>query len=134
VRLDLPQSRGVVDADQVRHAVGQGAPLDLRQCRQFRLVDRDHQLADFAVRQTLLPAVLTDRLPARHAQPGLERTVSVVEARVHHAGVVPGLVRGEPGFLLEDRHLAELPLGQGPCQGDAHDPSADDPYAFTHVR
>jgi hypothetical protein len=52
---------------------------------------------------------------------------------MHDAGVVPGLVGGQPVLLLEDGDIADPGLGQGAGQRDPHDAAANNSDSFSHA-
>ncbi len=61
------------------------------------------------------------------AEPGLERAGHVVDARVHDAAVVAGLVGADDRLLVEDRQAqVRTPLAQAERGGEPDDPGADD--------
>ncbi len=74
-----------------------------------------------------LRAVRAQQLHSAPAQLRLQRARRVVDARVYHAAVPAGLMRGDLVLLLEhgDRRVG-LDLGETPCDGEADDPGADD--------
>ena len=93
-------------------------------------LDRDDELAALDVRQRLLQAVVTQQQPPAGAQLGLQTARRVVDAGVHDAGVVPGLVRGEPVLLLEDVHAGpRIPARELATHGQADDAAPDHPEA-----
>src|SRR4030095_4358871 len=61
------------------------------------------------------------------AEARLEGARLVVDAGVDHAAVVAGLMRGDPGFLVEDDHAClRIAVRQGKGGGEAHDAAPDD--------
>ena len=75
----------------------------------------------------LLGAVLAGRRSALAAEAGLEAAGRVVDAGVDDAAVVPGLVPGDLGLLLDDEDVrARSPAQDLVCRRETDDPAADD--------
>jgi len=86
----------------------------------------DHDLAAALVGDAVLGAEAVERLAARDAVACLERARQVVEAGVHDAAVVSGLVGGHAILGLEHRHRRPRALGERQRGGQADDAAADD--------
>ena len=125
--LDLPQLVSL-EPPHARHAVLDRAPLELAQAAELGLVDGNDELAAFLVGDPPLGAVRLELRDPEAAEPGLQRSGRVVDARVHDAAVAPGLVRRDVGLLLEHRHrCVRAQLGQAARDSEPDDPGADDP-------
>ena len=119
-----------VEPAETGHAVAGGTLLERVEACELGVLDRDDELAALVVRQALLLAVLAQQQPPAGAQLGLEAARRVVDAGVHDAGVVPGLVRGEPVLLLEeDDRGAGMPSRELAPHGQPDDAAADHPEA-----
>src|SRR5262245_9485710 len=136
MRLDLVQS-GPVETSYEGDAVRVGASLELDEPVELGIVPGDDHLADLAVLQVVLFAVLLQQADAPAAQHGLHGAGRVVDAAVHDPGVVPGLVGGRRLLRVEDDHVASGG-GQPSSHGQAEDagPDHDDalPPARLHSR
>src|SRR5262245_52999953 len=114
------------DACQSRHAVlGRGA-LQRLDPTEFRIVDRDDQLAAHVVWQSPFRAELAEKVAPSAAQRRLEAAWLVVDAGVNHARVVTCLVYAEAIFLLEDVDSEawipprDLPADRQPDDSSSH--------------
>jgi len=126
VGLDRPQFVGV-DHPQARHAVGGAALQEPVEPRQLGLVGRDDHLADRLVRDAVLGAEVAQAAHARDAQARPQRAGRVVDAGVHDAAVVPRLVAGDVGPLLEQQQPeARVAREQGVGGGQADDAATHD--------
>lgn len=121
---------GCADHVHARDTVGDGALMDRRKPHFFRLVERDDQLAALEIGEVLLGAEVFQQPDAAAAQTCFEASRFVVEPGVDDSGVVPGLVSGDPGFLLQHGHVA---AGKA-ADEFAADGGADDPRAHDDVR
>ncbi len=126
VGLDLAHLVPVEECD-VRHAVGARTLVDLLQPVDLERGVGDDELAALVVGDAVDGGVLDEHLHTPPAQLRLEAARLVVEAGVHDAGVVAGLVGGQMRFLLEDGD-GGLGFAEGELAGDggADDASADD--------
>ena len=120
-----------VDPAQPRHAVLARGPLERVEATELVGVDRDDELAALVVGKVALGAVLLQQLPPARAELGLQAAGAVVEAGVDDAGVVAGLVGGEPILLLEDHHAHSWSAqGDLASDGQADDAASDDADAL----
>ena len=128
MRFDLGDL-GRIDTTQARHFVLGGSLLQVVETAHLRLVDSHNQLPAFLKCDTTLSAVLTQQGAAPGAQLRLQRTRLVVDARMDHSRVVPGLVYRQPVFLLEDDHLdARITPRQLPTHRQPENPAPDDTH------
>ena len=101
MRLDLldPFRANLFEA---LHPVDGAALEQVVEPRHLALVEGHDDLADPAKRDVVLGAVRLQLGLARPTQSGLERAGLVVQARMHHAAVVAGLVHRDFRLTLED--------------------------------
>ena len=132
VRLD-PGQLGRAQPAQPGDPVGGGPGLDVPQPRHLGRRPGDDHLADLAVGQVPRGAEPPQPACPLPAQPGLQGTGRVVNAGVHDAGVVPGLVHRDVGLLLEDGDVVAFLLGQPTRHGQADDSGADDADTIGHA-
>ena len=126
VRLDLADLLRREPA-QPRHPVVGGGPLEGVEAPHLVGVDGHDELAALDVGDRVLGAEVTQQAATAGAQLGLEAAGLVVDAGVHDAGVVTGLVRGEAVLLLEHHHLgARTPSYDLARDRDAEDAATDD--------
>jgi len=100
--LRLAFARGGGRQHPRRYPVGLRPFGQYPQPRQLRLRRGDDELAAHLDGYPVLLAELDHRARPGDAQPGPVATRAVVDARVDHARVVPGLVRADPVLLLQD--------------------------------
>jgi len=132
VRLDLDDLLRP-DPTQSRDAVLGACLLQGSQPSELVGLHRHHELAHLVVGDLVLGAVVAEQLPAAGAQHRLETARLVVDARVHHARVVAGLVGCEAVLLLEDHHLLKgISSQQLAADRDPEDPASD--HANRHWR
>ena len=136
VRLDVGDARrprrGAAPGRRWR---GRSAPA--RRTAHSLGVDGDHELAALVVAAARARRSTPDQQRGpRRAQLGLEAARLVVDAGVHDAGVVAGLVGGDPVLLLEHHDPAPgPPADELAADGQADDAAADDADAlFPHGR
>jgi hypothetical protein len=126
VRLDVSElvSR---ETPEVAGPVRPPAALELVERRNLRLVDRDDHLPAALDGDPVAVAELVELARAAHAEVGLQRAGLVVDAGVHHARVVPGLVAADRVLLVENDdgapRMAKRKLARG---RQTEDPGADD--------
>ena len=126
LRLDVREllSR---ETPKVTGPVRPAAVLELVERRNLRLVDRDDHLPAALDGDPAAIAELVERASAAHAQARLQRARRVVDARMHDAGVVPGLVAADSVLLVEDddgeARMTERKLARG---RQPEDPGPDD--------
>jgi hypothetical protein len=101
------------------------------EARHLLLVGGDDDLAAALVADAVSVAELRHEPRALHAEARLVGTGLVVDARVDHPGIVSGLMRGDPGLLVEHDHArARMPLGEAHRGRQSEDAGSDD----GHVR
>jgi len=126
MRLALADTGGVEQLEAL-HAIGLSAFPQGVEPRQLAGFGRDDQFPDSTVLDAFLVAVLPRELSPLDAEPRLERTRRIVDARMDDAAVVSRLVLVEAGLFLDagnpQRRVAvrELSRGRKP-----DDPAADD--------
>ena len=89
----------------VWHPVRVGAIFQIAKTVQLSGVLGDDHLADLAVVDPVLRAVLAEQGDAPPAQPCFQRARRVVDPGVHDAGVVSRLVCRDVVLLVQDDHL-----------------------------
>ena len=105
VRLQR-QRLGLREQLQITHAVGGCALADGTQLVHLRRAGGDYQLAAAPVRDAAFGAVAVQKLFPLHAQPRLEGTLRVVDARVDHLAVARAGGGAEAFRRLQHQHLA----------------------------
>ena len=127
MRLDFAQALAV-DQLETRHAVSHAPLVELFEARQLTIAHRHDHLAAPVVRDAVRLAEGRHQPHPLDAQARPGRAGTVVDACVDDAAVVPRLVRGDAGFLLEHGDAqARAALRQGEGRRQADDPPADDP-------
>ena len=125
IRLDLDHLLRPETPDP-RNAIGDGAPIDLFETTELVGVARDDQLAALVVGDPALLAVGLEQFDTAAAELRLQRAGRVVDARMHDAAVMAGLVNADLALLVEHRQLAAgLDFGQPARHREAEDPGAD---------
>src|SRR4051812_7194672 len=99
--LDARELLGA-QALQPRHSVRSPSTFKVIEPGQLGRGGGDDDLAATLVRDPTLLAELVQLARAINTQLRLERARCIVDAGVHHAGVVPRLVKADLGFSLED--------------------------------
>ncbi len=94
---------------------------------ELALLGRDDELAARVVGEVALGAVVAQEVQSAPAQPGLQRSGRVVDAGMHDAAVVGGLVAREGRLLLEHDDLRRgRGVGELAGGGEAEDAATDD--------
>ena len=135
VRLRLAHLLGRGKQLRALDAIGPGALPQAHERKRLAVVERDDELAHLLVRDAPRVAVCVRPAVALDAEPGLEASRRVVDARVHHAAVVARLVRRQRGLLLQhgdgERRVPQLQLARG---RKAHDAAANDGHVVAVQR
>ena len=125
VRLDLGQPVRIEPTHL--EAVGPRTTLEAVEAFHLVAVGGHHHLAAARHGHVVAPAPLEQLRSSAPAQLGLGRTRCVVHAGMDDPGVVPALVRGHPGLLVDHEHRrGRVPELDGPRRGQADDAGADD--------
>ena len=128
VRLQLPELLGLYHP-QPGDAIGGPAPVQLIQAGKLAPISGDNYLAAHLILDAVVSAKLQEGAASGHAVPGLEGTRPVVDSRVNHPAVVPGLVGCQLRFLLQDHGFVPgVPGGQLQSSCKANDAAAYDGY------
>ena len=126
VRFALANPRAVHHA-QAFDAIGPPVFRQLFEFGDFRFVRGDDQLAAIVVRHAVRGAKLLGHDIAGNAQPALQRSGPIVDARMHHAAIARAGGHAQLGHLLEQKDVLGA-RGDLAGQRAAHHSSADDDY------
>ena len=110
---------------EIGHAIGSSLCQDFVQLSNLRRRSGDDQLAAALVADAMIGAIGVELLPARHAQPRLERALGIVDAGVNDFRIARTGVRAYGAFGLKHNDFAPG-HGKGTGHGKTHHPGAND--------
>ncbi len=125
---------GRIEPGQILDAIGRRLPPQRRQRRNLVLPAGDDQLAQAAMLDAMLAAIVIEHVAAGDAEPGLQAAGGVVDAGMDHLAVARGDLAADVIGGFQYQGLAPG-LGQGARDGEPHHAGADDNgfHAFGHA-
>lgn len=116
-----------LDVREPPEAVGEPAPLELRERSELAFVERDDELATELVRDPALVREPFDGFHSLAAQTRLQRPGGVVQPRMDDTRVAPALVASQLRLLLQHGKTQARPrLEQTICGREPDQPAPDD--------